>query len=80
MSKDRVLWEGPASAIFKGDEADIRNRTIDECIEVLSGEIKGCTLGWDLADKISEADACKLLNAQRLVDLQALRSLKDKPE
>lgn len=56
--------------------AALRSKVIDEAIEALSGEIKSCTLGWDLADKISEADAVKLLDTQRKIDIQALTALK----
>jgi hypothetical protein len=52
------------------------DQAVEACMQALSGKTTGCTLGPSLAALISEEDACKLLNMQRLVDIEALRSLK----
>ena len=61
-------WEASAQAV--------RNAVIDECIEKLSGEIKGCTLGNDLIGKISDREGAMLLEQGRKVNVAILCSLK----
>jgi hypothetical protein len=65
------------SAFCEGVAKNVEERSaiVEECAKALEGEIKSCTLGFDLADRVTEADAVKLLNAQKSVDVQIIRSL-----